>query len=345
LPRHCPETQRELFHRYSNPNTDPSERRFIEDKLVLSNMGLVYNATGKFKIPPDQRDDVVQIGTLVLLGAVKGFDPEYGTTFSTYAYVALLRAFSNISTRNGCPTRTNRDRSRDLRAIGRTEAVLAQRDYTINPPDEDIALLTGIPQIRVAQLRAERDAPHISLNAVVSDGDTELIELLSVAVEESSESYAVAYVEADELLSHIHNLPPLASEIVLRAFGFLDGKNQSFRKIAGETCYSETFVQHVCADAIALIRQEFEEVEANDEVPENSDEAFGSLGLSRRQWYIWSESERFGHNMTTNEFAKHLGLDKKTVIESLRRIYSVIHSNKKTQSESDVSSALDSSSH
>lgn len=60
------------------------------DELILSNLGLVRKIALRFRDRGTDFDDLVQIGTIGMLKAVKSFDMSYGTTFSTYAVPLIV---------------------------------------------------------------------------------------------------------------------------------------------------------------------------------------------------------------------------------------------------------------
>ena len=56
-----------------------------EDELVRANLALVRSIAVRFLGRGQDLEDLVQIGCMGLLKAVRGYDPSYGTAFSTYA--------------------------------------------------------------------------------------------------------------------------------------------------------------------------------------------------------------------------------------------------------------------
>lgn len=60
------------------------------DTLVENNMGLVYSVVGRFVNCGYERDDLVQIGAIGLIKAVKKFDTSFDVQFSTYAVPMIL---------------------------------------------------------------------------------------------------------------------------------------------------------------------------------------------------------------------------------------------------------------
>lgn len=60
------------------------------DELILSNLGLVRKIAIRFRDRGTEFEDLVQIGTIGMLKAVKSFDTTYGTAFSTYAVPLII---------------------------------------------------------------------------------------------------------------------------------------------------------------------------------------------------------------------------------------------------------------
>lgn len=59
--------------------------REASEQLVTENSGLIWSVARRFIGRGAETDDLYQLGCLGFLKAVEGFDPEFGTQFSTYA--------------------------------------------------------------------------------------------------------------------------------------------------------------------------------------------------------------------------------------------------------------------
>ena len=55
------------------------------ETLITENAALVWSVTRRFLGRGVEADDLYQLGCLGFIKAVEGFDPEFGTQFSTYA--------------------------------------------------------------------------------------------------------------------------------------------------------------------------------------------------------------------------------------------------------------------
>lgn len=61
-----------------------------EEELVEKNMGLVYSIAGRFTNRGCEAEDLIQIGAMGLIKAVKKFDRSFGVKLSTYAVPMII---------------------------------------------------------------------------------------------------------------------------------------------------------------------------------------------------------------------------------------------------------------
>lgn len=59
--------------------------RSAGERLIMENSGLIWSVAKRFLGRGTDADDLYQLGCLGFLKAVDGFDPNFGTKFSTYA--------------------------------------------------------------------------------------------------------------------------------------------------------------------------------------------------------------------------------------------------------------------
>ena len=60
------------------------------ERLVVENMGLVRSVAVKFRDRGTEMEDLIQIGTLGMIKAIRSFDCGRGTAFSTYAVPLIV---------------------------------------------------------------------------------------------------------------------------------------------------------------------------------------------------------------------------------------------------------------
>ena len=64
--------------------------RSASERLVLENAGLIWSVARRYFGRGTEPDDLYQLGCVGFLKAVAGFDPAYGTQFSTYAVPKIV---------------------------------------------------------------------------------------------------------------------------------------------------------------------------------------------------------------------------------------------------------------
>lgn len=62
-----------------------SGEKDAKEQMILENSGLIWSIVRRFYGRGVEPDDLYQLGCLGFLKAIDGFDPAYGTQFSTYA--------------------------------------------------------------------------------------------------------------------------------------------------------------------------------------------------------------------------------------------------------------------
>ncbi len=73
------EEEQELLAAVSTGNKD------AEEKLVRHNLRLVAHIASKYNGPKHEQDDLISVGSIGLIKAVRSFNPERANNFSTYA--------------------------------------------------------------------------------------------------------------------------------------------------------------------------------------------------------------------------------------------------------------------
>ena len=71
-------------------SSDPAVAEAATEALLCENMGLVRNAAQRFCDRGCEYEDLLQIGTIGMLRAIRSFDLSRGTAFSTYAVPLIV---------------------------------------------------------------------------------------------------------------------------------------------------------------------------------------------------------------------------------------------------------------
>ncbi|HPE94601.1 MAG TPA: sigma-70 family RNA polymerase sigma factor [Bacillota bacterium] len=85
-------------------------------QVCENNMGLVRTVAFAFRERGTELEDLIQIGTIGLIKAIRGYDPSYGTVFSTYAVPLIMGEIKKFIRDDG-PVKVSRRIKHDARMI------------------------------------------------------------------------------------------------------------------------------------------------------------------------------------------------------------------------------------
>ena len=179
------------------------------EQLVVDNMALVRSVAIKFKDRGTEYEDLVQIGTIGMLKAIRSFDVERGTAFSTYA-VPLIVGEIRKHLRDDGPIKVGREYKRMGAALlGERNRIIAQTGR-----DPSISELAGHCGLSVEEAAVAMDAvaPVTSLfETVYEDGLT----LEGMLPDRDSADETERMLDRLALSQAISQLDPLWRKIVL----------------------------------------------------------------------------------------------------------------------------------
>ena len=211
-------------------------------KVLEENSGLIWAVVRRYFGKGVEPDDLYQLGCLGFLKAVRGFDAEYGTQFSTYAVPKIAGEIRRYLRDNG------------LIKVGRNLREQSVGIYTARehlrttlgrePALSELSEATGLTpeEIAVAELAA---APPDSLQQENSDGLTLESTLASPVTEEQ-------LLEKIALRAAIDTLPDREKETILLRF-YKGLTQQQCAKILG---VSQVQVSRLEKRAIEKLRQQ-----------------------------------------------------------------------------------------
>ena len=142
------------------------------ERLVLENMGLVRSVAVRFRDRGTEFEDLMQIGTMGMVKAIRSFDVSRGTAFSTYAVPLIvgeirrhLRDDGLVRVGRNCRhmgVMILRERARILTEEGREAGIeeLAQR-CGISREDAAMALDAMTPVTSLSDRAYGEDSPEI----------------------------------------------------------------------------------------------------------------------------------------------------------------------------------------
>lgn len=150
-------------------------------QLVEENLGLIWSIVKRYTRKGIDSDDLYQLGCLGFLKAVQGFNPQFGTQFSTYAVPKIageirrfLRDDGMVKVGRGMKEQAlviHRARTQLTTDLGR-EPVLSELAQATGLTPEDIAA-ADLALSSVASLQAESGETGLSLESVVGSESPE----------------------------------------------------------------------------------------------------------------------------------------------------------------------------
>ena len=160
------------------------------EQVLEENNGLIWSIVRRYYGRGVETEDLYQLGCLGFLKAVRGYDPEYGTQFSTYAVPKIAGEIRRFLRDDGTVkvSRELKERGMSVRAVrtrltmelGREPALSELAAETGLTPEEIAAAETATEA--VASLQAETGEQGLTLEGVLGCGDMEdsVVERLSL---------------------------------------------------------------------------------------------------------------------------------------------------------------------
>ncbi|MBR2482203.1 MAG: sigma-70 family RNA polymerase sigma factor [Oscillospiraceae bacterium] len=215
------------------------------EQALLENSGLIWSIVRRYCGRGVEMDDLYQLGCLGFLKAVRGFDPEYGTQFSTYAVPKIAGEIRRFLRDDGAVkvSRTLRERAQMILSA---RQILMQR-FGREPALSELAEETGLAPEEIAQAEIAVETPE-SLQAEREDGLTLEGTLGTEAPEE-------ALVESIALRQQIESLPEREKMVILLRF---------YKGLTQEQCarilgVSQVQVSRLERKGLLRLRAQFEE--------------------------------------------------------------------------------------
>ena len=163
--------------------------RAAEERLIVENSRLIWSVVRRYTGRGAEQEDLYQLGCIGFLKAIHGFDPDFGTQFSTYAVPKIAGEMRRFLRDDGTVkvSRTLRERSARIAqartelsaALGR-EPVLSELAEYLTLEPEDIAM-AETATASVTSLSAET-GDGLTLESVLGDEGMEdaLVEQLDL---------------------------------------------------------------------------------------------------------------------------------------------------------------------
>lgn len=220
-----------------------------KDTIVEQNMGLVYSVVKRFMNRSHETEDLIQIGAIGLIKAVKKFDDTFGVQFSTYAVPMIAGEIKRFLRDDGA-VKVSRSIKETAIKGRRAEEALRKR-LGRNPGIKEIADECCIPQEELMQAFEAAVVPE-SLQSGIGDKDDERsVRLIEMLTSEDTEEKIVDKVFVKEVLAM---LPERERKIIIMRY--FRGKTQS--EIAEMIGISQVQVSRIEKKALSKLRESAE---------------------------------------------------------------------------------------
>lgn len=136
--------------------------------LITENAGLIWSVAKRFAGRGTDMDDLYQLGCLGFLKAVEGFDPNYGTRFSTYAVPKIAGEIRRFLRDDGAVkvSRTLKEQAATIKTVKNRLTVELGRE----PQISEISDATGFSPEEIATAESATSATESIQRETGEDG-------------------------------------------------------------------------------------------------------------------------------------------------------------------------------
>ena len=194
--------------------------------LIKNNSGLVHSIAIRFTGRGVEYEDLVQIGTMGMLKAVKSYDPSFGTVFSTYAVPVIIGEIRRYLRDDGMIRVGRKTKQLGAKILRLREEFVSENGF--EPSVDKLCELSGTTRDEVV-FALDSTSPISSLSECV--GDTGLT--LEATLSDNADTI-LALTEKIALTSALSELSPEWRRIVYLRY-FLNLTQQECAKRLGVT--------------------------------------------------------------------------------------------------------------
>ena len=206
---------------------EPGEASAATEALVVENMGLVRTAALRFRDRGTEYEDLLQIGTIGMLRAIRTFDLSRGLAFSTFA-VPLIVGEIRRHLRDDGPLHVSRSYKKLSGELARHRREISEREGR-EAGVEELAALCGVSREEACVAMAAT-APITSLSECAFEEDKgELVERIT---DDESANEPAILSDKLALRAAIGQMPPLWRKILLLRY-YRDHTQQQTADVLG----------------------------------------------------------------------------------------------------------------
>lgn len=189
---------------------DPAVSEAASETLIVENAGLVRAAALRFRDRGLEYEDLLQIGTMGMLRAIRTFDLTRGTAFSTFA-VPLIVGEIRRNLRDDGIIHVSRSTKQLAGELSRKRTELTAKRGS-EPTVDEVAHAVGV-SVEEAAMALSAVAPVASLSEKLFEDDKG--ELGDRVTDDESENEPAILTDRLALAEAISHMPPLWRKILL----------------------------------------------------------------------------------------------------------------------------------
>lgn len=187
---------------------DPISLAAMEE-LICNNTGLVRSIATRFQDRGTELEDLIQIGTLGMIKAIRSFDLSRETTFSTYAVPLIIGEIRRHLRDDGLIKISRGQRKLGMELMNARHQILTFEGR--EPRIDELANLCGVTAEEAA-IAIDAVAPVSSLSESIGSDDSVLTLESRIADEDNEIERLSDSIALEEAMA---KLPPLWKKIVL----------------------------------------------------------------------------------------------------------------------------------
>ena len=216
-----------------------------ESELVKLNAGLVRTVAVRFRGRGIELDDLIQIGTIGLIKAVRSFDEERGFAFSTYAVPMIMGEIRKTLRDDGLVKVSRQQKKLGADLLGARARIMNEQGR--EPGIIELAAICGVSSEEAA-MAIDAVSPVSSLSETVGDGEGMTLE--SRLPDPDNEIERVR--DRVALSQAISKLPEMRRKIVLLRYF----RNLTQQQTAAELGVSQVKVSREEKKIVEFLREE-----------------------------------------------------------------------------------------
>lgn len=215
------------------------------EALIRINLGLVRSIAMRFKDRGVDMEDLIQIGTIGMIKAIRSFELERETTFSTYAVPLIIGEIRRHLRDDGLIKISRYHKKLGMELMNARNKIVSEDGR--EPQIEELAALCGVTP-EDAAVAMDAASPVMSLSATIADDNTLTLESRIAdndnEIEKMSDRIALSQA--------ISKMPPIWRQIVVLRYY----KNMPQQETANCLGLSQVKVSREEKKIMAFLREE-----------------------------------------------------------------------------------------